>query len=154
MYSPRTRIQRKSTFCASSISYQASRPNFSRPRWPFSLLRYMLFAFDRTSWQLNNKRSVSIVYTMHSIQPAEHLHSLIKTKNRCLLRNRGLITEDLTFMTWCRKPNVTNGRHITVDLPKSRGSSRRRILSIRNVACGHQTAARKILSVLSIASWV
>ena len=33
------------------------------------------------------------VYTMHSIQPAEHLNSLIKTKNRCLLRNRGLKTE-------------------------------------------------------------
>ena len=50
------------------------------------------------------------VYTMHSIQPAEHLHSLVKTKNRCLLRHPGLKTQALTFTTWCRKTNVTNGR--------------------------------------------
>ena len=49
------------------------------------------------------------VYTMHSIQPAQHLHSRVKTKNHSLLRHRGLKTEDLTFTTWCRETNVTNG---------------------------------------------
>ena len=42
---------------------------------------------------------------------------------------------------------------VSVDLPKSSGSSRRRILLILNIVCGHHTAARRILSVLSIASW-
>ena len=60
------RIQRKSTFgasCACRISYQAGRLNFSRPRWQLSLFRYMLFSFFRTSWQLDNNRSISIEFT-------------------------------------------------------------------------------------------
>ncbi len=39
-------IQRKSTFGASRISYQAGRPNFSRPRWQLCRLRYMLFLHE------------------------------------------------------------------------------------------------------------
>ena len=39
------------------------------------------------------------LYTMHSIQPVQHLHSLVQTRNRSFLRHRGLNTEDMTFTT-------------------------------------------------------
>ena len=99
----------------------------------------MLFAFCRTS-STTSALFFCRVYTMHSIQPAQHLHSLVQTKNRSLLRHRGLKMEDLTF-----KMNVTNGG---VDSPQSRGSSYSLL-----IACGHQTTARKILIELSIASY-
>ena len=108
------RIQRESTFgasCGSGISYirPAAQISVGHDGSPLSASIHVISIF-RTSWQLDNKRSTLYrIYTMHSIQPVEHLQ-LIKTKNRCLLRNRGLITEDLAFTTWCRKTNGTNGR--------------------------------------------
>ena len=73
-------------------------PNFSRPRWQPSLcFDTCYFHFPHQLATRQQAFYIYRIYTMHSIQPAEHLHSLIKTKNRCLLRDRGLITEDLTF---------------------------------------------------------
>ena len=64
--------------------------------------------------------------------------ALFKTKNRSLLRHRGFNIEYVTFTTWCRKTDVTKWS----DSPQSRGSScgssRRHLLSIWNIACGHQ----------------
>ena len=63
--------------------------------------------------------------------------ALVKTKNRSLLQHRWFNIEYVTFTTWCRKTDVTKWS----ELPQSRGSSRRNLLSIWNIACGHQMAA-------------
>ena len=55
------------------FSYQAGRPNSTRPGSSTTRARYI-----------------------ESIHPAQHLHSLVQT--RSLLRHRGLKTEDATFM--------------------------------------------------------
>ena len=56
----------------------------------------------------------ALMYTMCSVQPAQHLYSLVQTKNRSLLRQR---EDNVTFMTRCHKTKVTNGG---VESPQSR----------------------------------
>ena len=97
----RTFILIKSAFGASIISYQASCRKSTRPiRANFVLLHSaQQQAFHR-------------VYTMCSVQPAQHFHSLVQTQNRSLLRHHRLKNKRRNIS----KLNLTNGG---VNLPQS-----------------------------------
>ena len=60
------------------------------------------------------------LYMICFAQMAQHLYSLIQTKNRSVLQHRGVNKQNTWLFRWCRETNVTNEG---VGLLQTRGSS-------------------------------
>ena len=106
-----TFIQRKSSSGQGLI--QASRPNSTHPRCNVDGSPVCFDTCNLRFAALARQQALYIMYTMCYDQRAHHLHSLVQTKNRCLLRHRRLKNKRRCIFS---KMNIYGG----VDLQQSR----------------------------------
>ena len=101
----------------------------------------------------------AICVLLHRSLPASTLHDVSSrrsTSNRWSEQNKLRIVLFFDITSWNRKDVLflkTNVTNEGIDLLQSHGSSCRRILSMWNTACDHQSAARKMSLKLPSSLW-